>query len=539
MSFYLDSNDYEIVQTSSLSNIQSAQLLDLLVNSFVNEPLWATVEPTANKRRDFVEETFRKRISGFGSHSVSLIRRSDNAVVAHIALTPPVVAAIGTSSTQNEQEKILQEIKDVFGESVQRRFVAAMKVLRPIPIFWGLQAVAVHESLRGLGVGTAFMKDFWTLVVKRQNIPGVFLYSQQVKNLIFYTRLGFVLHSDEQAVIEDLTYQKMAHMFAVARRLRSQVAEFNGVTEEMFAEVAKSRSVAAAVRGRQRIIAALLSLRGCFTVSRLIDARKAELRLEIKSNASDSEKASHETSFNTIFTKFALMELEKLGFYTWLESRGGGSVLLDTARAHSHSNEWFVDAVDFLLPRPERVGSNDESGKKRESSATIKLGEMKQTGTQSKTKPHPAIPPASATTSASKIRNAPSSSSESRLSSTLKVASTNIKIPGIAKKTNVSSNLVAELEAKLQETRRECALLRVEIANMQQLLAQSMISQETTTSKTLATSKRQGSNNNSNNSKDSGSGGETLDPRAAEFLRMQSMQMMRHVFEMRELLLTK
>ncbi|KAJ3408845.1 hypothetical protein CcCBS67573_g01390 [Chytriomyces confervae] len=307
----------------------------------------------------------------------------------------------------------------------------------------------------------------------------------------------------------------MAHVYELAARLRHVVSEFREVSDEMFVEVVSGGSAAAAVRGRQRILATLMERMGADGIAKLIDARKAELRLEIKRNLSAEEKRANEHSFNALFAKICVRDLDGLGFTDWSRAKNSGRPV------DPSSNAWFVEAVQFML-RDSSNARNSAAGSPvsspRQNPVAVSSARAPR---KAETKP-PALE--KQTRASAKSVGAPSqratANEPQRIAQALRVSSSNLKLNS---QTDTNAALVADLEAQLRDTRRECATLKNEIAGLQELLAQKMILE----SPPLQTNKSV-----KRNTKDA-----VMDSRSAEFLKMQSLQMMRHVFEIRELMI--
>ncbi|KAJ3387009.1 hypothetical protein HDU84_001102 [Entophlyctis sp. JEL0112] len=284
----------------------------------------------------------------------------------------------------------------------------------------------------------------------------------------------------------------MANIFVVANRLRL-LPEFSGVTDDTFLQLAggdrsgrpaSTNASAPVIRGRQRILSALLAKRERLAVTRLIDARKTELRHEIKNNTPDGDRAAHEAAFNALFDKLVLTDLQSLGFGKWLDKRG-------ISKSSAESAPPFTDAVDFLLcPLVETSTRESVSKTKTDHCNSVK---SKRT-------------PAEARVS----HNAKSGNElKDKIESVSKApkAASSFKVPAIEEKQDARDAKIAQLESQLQEARHECAVLRGEVANLQELLGRSL----------------------------EGEAGGKCGDRAGEYLRWQTRQMMRHVLEMREL----
>ncbi|KAI8617977.1 hypothetical protein BC830DRAFT_1110961 [Chytriomyces sp. MP71] len=348
----------------------------------------------------------------------------------------------------------------------------------------------------------------------------------------------------------------MTNVFELCARLRRQNAEdFGGVTDAMFVEVVSGGDAATAVRGRQRILAALLGKQraladGGHRVARLIEARKMELRLEIRSNTPAEQRRAREATFNALFDKIAREELATLGFSDWLREKGTSS-----------QEAWFVDAVAFLLGvKPHHSHSRTHPhAHQREELASGKASPSYSAGAgrrpTSRLDPATTHPPlVSKSSSSTASRHVPPAADPStRIASALKVSSSNMKLapispPSASTHTDSSTHtapasgwrgggsgtasLVAELESQLRESRRECSVLRREIASLQEALAKDMTADVDVVSISSATGARNGTTRKNASAVIS-------DPRAVEFLKMQNLQMMRHVFEMRELMLKR
>ncbi|KAJ3077899.1 hypothetical protein HDU99_000910, partial [Rhizoclosmatium hyalinum] len=252
-------------------------------------------------------------------------------------------------------------------------------------------------------------------------------------------------------------------MFQIASRLR-QVPEFKGVTDEMFVEVVSGGDAPTAIRGRQRILATLFAKQGAEKVARLIEARKVELRQEIKLNAPDSERKAHERAFNALFVKISEMELEALGFREWAEQRN------DEGRVpEPKSNVWFVEAVAFLL------GEKAVKPKEKAPPSTLSITDSMKLSRSSLLKVEGKPNTASSSRSSDSASRASNTPDSRKVSSILKVANANRNIaekPSSDKSTTrANTSLVSELEAELREVRRECALLREEVAKMEDIVA--------------------------------------------------------------------
>ncbi|KAJ3416838.1 hypothetical protein HDV05_008423 [Chytridiales sp. JEL 0842] len=142
-------------------------------------------------------------------------------------------------------------------------------------------------------------------------------------------------------------------VYTVGRRLR-KLDEFSTVTDMELLEVVAGSSPAA-TRGRQRILAALLSQVGFDSTSRLIETRKIEKRQEIKNNTPDEDKRIHENVFNAVFAKIANRELEQCGY--------SDELVWDQSSSTLKCRKGFLEIMNFLL---NRMAAGDEvAGKEK------------------------------------------------------------------------------------------------------------------------------------------------------------------------------
>ena len=139
-------------------------------------------------------------------YSYSLIRKHDNAVVGHAALSPP--NSEGLTPTFWTKLKLGFYFAPFYlGFTAFNRFqegVVHFKRPKEAENCWNLEAVAIDPSERGKGLGHSFMKQ-----LLKETIPkgqSVYMATQREGLARFYSKLGFKTFSQGEKNVAECKF---------------------------------------------------------------------------------------------------------------------------------------------------------------------------------------------------------------------------------------------------------------------------------------------------------------------------------------------
>jgi GNAT superfamily N-acetyltransferase len=161
----------------------------LLTEAFMDTPFYHYIAPDHTERRDFLDMSFRSRISqSLGHNDIDLaVNPTDGSIIGIASWIPAESQAKKKNAADNELAQFSDGLRERCNAFFHLMFTETERLITT-PV-WHLAPIAVSPSARGQGIASALIR--LKLSFFEQIGADCALSTQSISNEGFYTQFGF------------------------------------------------------------------------------------------------------------------------------------------------------------------------------------------------------------------------------------------------------------------------------------------------------------------------------------------------------------